>query len=222
MSNGNDWSSDTNGNKKSEKGLPTVTVYGIESTKGDHAKAVMIAYTCSAGSENCDEVRAMMKQMNNAAKDPSITGSDRSRIGAVFNAYGKEGEPGVDIKDDQNLDAGGVTHRNEDGSDTVSIKFPGVRDPVWDAHVLVHEGQHVLNDETRGRDINSLQERRATEESAYTTEAIYLKSVQIQPSTGIFSYTQGIDQKQIDIQVQKSIEHACGSGVSASSSQSCH
>ena len=113
--------------------------------------------------------------------------------------------------------SGGTENFRADGGEDVSINLqPGQAQNTIAAHIA-HEGQHGVDDQTRGRDIQSRGERMATEINAYTTQAIFQKAINyVAPGIEGWTPIRGLDGKVIEEQARTSVNIACGSGKTGS------
>jgi hypothetical protein len=219
MSNGNDWSSDTNGNKKSEKSLPSVTVSAIETIRIDFTKGKNIAWTCTSGVEKCNTlIPEAIQKIEDASTSSVLTTAEKAAQRAILNRLGKRGDPGVDIGFSDDIRGLGVTDRNTDGTDKITINNV-LRNVDSAASVLDHEGRHAVDDKYRGRDIQTLHERTQTELNAYTNQAAFDRAAGIPTRLNKWDRTEGYDWDEIHKQVQNSINASCSGNETASS---CH
>jgi hypothetical protein len=143
---------------------------------------------------------------------------EKGTLDAVVNFYGGKGDENVRVSlSTQPGFSGGTANLRTDGGEDVSINLqPGLPRKAIAAHIA-HEGQHGVDDQTRGRDIQSRGERKTTEINAYTSQAIFQKAINF-VAPGIEGWTpiRGIDRRIIEQQAEISVEFACGSSKTGS------
>lgn len=78
------------------------------------------------------------------------------------------------------------------------------------ARNIVHEGQHGVDDSIRGRDIQTRSERKATEISAYKSQAIFQKAINFAASSSDgWTPLGGFSAGNINRQAELSVLAAC-------------
>lgn len=137
---------------------------------------------------------------------------------AVDGFYGEKGDDSVHVSlSSQPGFSGGTENVRPGGGEDVSINLqPGLAQNTFAAHIA-HEGQHGVDDQIRGRDIQSRGERMATETNAYTTQAIFQKAINyVAPGIEGWTPVRGLDRKVVEEQAQTSVNIACGSSNTGS------
>jgi len=187
-------------------------------------------YTCSDGGiGGCGVVAQGLATADEAAKSGNLSQAQQAKLTAVVNAYGAAGvDNGVHVTVSSTSDGtGGSAGKDPSGGEKITIDVArAVRGNDGSTaikavgRVVVHEGQHVVDDQNRGREINSYAERHETEVNAYTTEAYYQQAEKFQTKTDDgWTFSGGINAQNIEKQAKLSIQAACGSSTSPSCSQ---
>jgi RHS repeat-associated protein len=181
-------------------------------------------WVCSDnGSGQCGKFETALGRVSNAARGDHLEPGEQRRLREIVAFYGAEGDSRVSVSYMDHGGAGGGSRLRRDGGQHITIDASRASRSNENltlhvlARVVVHEGQHGIDDQHRGRPVATRAERRETEIASYTAQAIYQKAVNFTDSSqdGWTIYG-GFSQKNIERQAQGSIEVSCGNSLEGS------
>lgn len=130
-------------------------------------------YTCEAAM--CAPIKAYVGQLRESRAN--LTDRREQRIvDKILRSIGTEGSAGPHYVSGE-LDGKTIANTNQKG--TVTVDLSKVDSPKTGAQVIAHEDQHDIDTAERGRPAATSDEVRATERSAYGTEAVVAKGLGI-------------------------------------------
>ncbi|HJU38362.1 MAG TPA: RHS repeat-associated core domain-containing protein, partial [Tahibacter sp.] len=167
-------------------------------------------WACSGNESQCDKFKDWLGMARDAASSERLSESERSVLTKITDFYGDEGDDSVRIffrVDDGMVPA--TASRWADG--TIAISISETRKPRDAAKDVIHEGAHGLDDQKRGRSVNSRAERKETEVNAYTAQAYFQKAANFATSSNNgWVPGLGFSQSNVEKQAETSVIVACG------------
>lgn len=188
--------------------------------------------TCSGSKESCAQIKLGYDLAKAAQQKLGANSTEGKAIGKVLAFYGAWGKDnGVHISA-ATLDKGtlGVTTAGPNGTtdiklDLGQIKSAAQNSPVggafdWAARagVVVHEGQHGVDNQARGGGTDSRRALDATEHNAYRTESYVFQGLRSNSPSGLWNMgwspqeTEANRSAAIDANAASSVEGECGGG----------
>jgi RHS repeat-associated protein len=130
-------------------------------------------YSCDAAM--CAPIKAYVGQLRESRANLRDRREQRV-VDKILRSIGTEGSPGPHYVSGE-LEGKTIANTNQKG--TVTVDLSKVDSPKTGAQVIAHEDQHDIETAERGRPAATSDEVRATEVSAYGTEAIVAKGLGI-------------------------------------------
>jgi hypothetical protein len=184
-------------------------------------------WTCSSSKGECDALEESINEAKKSLGSGRLNEEESKKLNDALSALGEKGDDRVRIKFSAHPDkewAGqaklGGTGKTMYSDITINTsRFPNpLRSGPSLGGTVVHESGHASEDFARGRGVATLEERRATEVSAYTAEAIYYKSINyVTGLRGLWTPIGGLNQDAIRTSVERSINASCAQAPSAAS-----
>lgn len=138
-------------------------------------------YECQGSTGNCGAVSDAIKTAREAVNGAKLTQQKADAISKVLAFLGNAGEKnGVIISFSGSVDLGQAHIDSKSGNVTITLNdrfsdiphgYPGVNLSAEHAGVVVHEGQHGIDERSMGRDPVAESEERSTEYRAYSDES---------------------------------------------------
>jgi RHS repeat-associated protein len=166
-------------------------------------------WVCSGSDDSCDSFEEGLNTLDDASVSSGLTDQEQDVLGSVLDFYGEKGNDSVSVSMSGETGAiRGTAALREDGGEDVSLRPDHSLNVL--ARNIVHEGQHGVDDQRRGMDINSRVERKATEISAYTAQAIFQKATNFATSSSDgWTPFGGYSVENIYRQAENSVDTAC-------------
>jgi hypothetical protein len=137
-------------------------------------------YTCGGDQKNCGAVAAAVTAGNEALKSGKLTTKQVEALSKVLTLLGKAGQAnGVNVTfSDRLIGAGQASIDSKTKDVTITLNdtfaknytkgYPGADARAEQSALLMHEGQHGVDERAAGRDPVTASEERATEHNAYS------------------------------------------------------
>ena len=173
-------------------------------------------WVCSGTDGDCDTFEEGLNLVNDASTSSNLTDEEQDALSAVVDFYGVKGDDTVSVAISEDSDViRGTAALRADGGEDISLKPDGELGVL--ARNIVHEGQHGVDDQMRGRDITSRSERKATEVDAYTAQATFQKAIHFATSSSDgWTPFGGFSIDNINRQAEASVLAACGKSSTGS------
>ena len=166
-------------------------------------------WVCSGSDEDCDTFEQGLDVVKDASMSSSLTDQEQDVLGTVVDFYGDKGDDAVTVfVSSESGPVRGSAAVRGDGGEDVSLRIDDPANVL--ARNIVHEGQHGIDDQNRGRDILTRGERKTTEINAYAAQATLQKAMNFATSSSDgWTPFGGYSFENINRQAESSVATAC-------------
>ena len=166
-------------------------------------------WVCSGTDGDCDAFEGGLNSVEDASMSSSPTDQEQDVLGTVVDFYGDKGDDAVTVfVSSESGPVRGSAAVRGDGGEDVSLRIDDPANVL--ARNIVHEGQHGIDDQNRGRDILTRGERKTTEINAYAAQATLQKAMNFATSSSDgWTPFGGYSFENINRQAESSVATAC-------------
>ncbi|MFK3649185.1 RHS repeat-associated core domain-containing protein [Lysobacter enzymogenes] len=172
-------------------------------------------WVCKGG-DACTNFEKALGRVAAAASNPRLNEDQRGVMRKIVSFYGPKGDARVGVSFSDGLSTDGAATMRKDGGHDIQFNMARLSAYTKDAfgqnfgRQAAHEGQHGVDDRARGRAIETLAERKATEVNSYTTAAYFqqAENVAFKWDDG-WTPVRGFSRANIENQAMSSVRAAC-------------
>lgn len=187
-------------------------------------------YVCDGSKDQCTAVSTAIATANKAIGSGNLTSSQAKALSGVVNFYGKEGEKnGVTVAFGGNSGLASTKLDGQSpGSVTVSLGngfskyytkgYAGADAAGEQSGILMHEGQHGIDERAMGHNPGTAAEERATEHNAWSVQSYVSKGLGDTSVRGLWSPSwpagsaEGMRQSAVNRQTDETVQYWCEQG----------